>query len=39
MLYPIYPLQVTAMGLFASDSLQLEDLAVACTEEGRFARR
>ena len=36
MLYPIHPLQVTAMGLFASDSLQLEDLAIACTEEGRF---
>ena len=24
-LYPIHPLQVTAMGMFASDSLQLED--------------
>jgi kynurenine formamidase len=34
-LYPIHPLQITAMGMFASDSLQLEDLAVACQEEGR----
>ena len=36
MLYPIHPLQVTAMGMFAADSLQLEDLAVACAEEERF---
>ncbi|HUZ27527.1 MAG TPA: cyclase family protein [Streptosporangiaceae bacterium] len=36
MLYPIHPLQITAMGMFASDSLQLEDLARACAEEGRF---
>jgi len=35
-LYPIHPLQVTAMGMFVSDSLQLEDLAQACAEEGRF---
>jgi kynurenine formamidase len=35
MLYPIHPLQITAMGMFASDSLQLEDLARACQEEGR----
>ena len=35
-LYPIHPLQVTAMGMFAADSLQLEDLAAACAEEGRF---
>ena len=34
-LYPIHPLQITAMGMFASDSLQLEDLARACAEEGR----
>ena len=34
-LYPIHPLQITAMGMFASDSLQLEDLAQACAEEGR----
>jgi kynurenine formamidase len=24
------------MGMFVSDSLQLEDLAQACAEEGRF---
>jgi kynurenine formamidase len=36
MLYPIHPLQVTAMGMFVSDSLQLEDLAQACAAEGRF---
>ena len=35
-LYPIHPLQVTAMGMLAADSLQLEDLARACEEEGRF---
>ncbi len=34
--YPIHPLQVTAMGMFASDSLQLEDVAAACAEEGRL---
>ena len=36
MLYPIHPLQVTAMGMFVADSLQLEDLSQACAEEGRF---
>ena len=36
MLYPIHPLQIAAMGLFASDSLQLEELAQASREEGRF---
>jgi hypothetical protein len=36
MRYPIHPLQVAAMGLFAADSLQLEDLAAACAAEGRF---
>ena len=36
MLYPIHPLQVTAMGMFAADSLQLEDVAAACAEEERF---
>jgi hypothetical protein len=36
MLYPIHPLQITAMGMFASDSLQLEDVAAACAAEGRF---
>src|SRR5271157_4340920 len=35
-LYPIHPLQVTAMGMFAADSLQIEDLAAACEQEGRF---
>jgi len=34
--YPIHPLQITAMGMLASDSLQFEDLARACEEEGRF---
>ena len=37
MLYPIHPLQVTAMGMFASDSLQLEDLA-ARVRRGRAVR-
>jgi kynurenine formamidase len=36
MIYPIHPLQVAAMGMFVSDSLQLEDVAQACAEEGRF---
>jgi kynurenine formamidase len=34
--YPIHPLQITAMGMLASDSLQLEDLAQACVEENRW---
>jgi kynurenine formamidase len=34
--YPIHPLQLTAMGMLIADSLQLEELAVACKEEGRF---
>jgi kynurenine formamidase len=34
--YPIHPLQMTAMGMCIADSLQLEDLAVACREEGRW---
>ena len=34
--YPIHPLQITAMGMLTADSLQLEDLARACEEEGRF---
>jgi kynurenine formamidase len=34
--YPIHPLQVTAMGMLAADSLQLEDVAQACAAEGRF---
>jgi kynurenine formamidase len=35
-LYPIHALQVAAMGMLAADSLQLEDLARACEDEGRF---
>jgi len=34
--YPIHVLQLTAMGMLISDSLQLEDLARACEEEGRW---
>ncbi len=34
--YPIHPLQIVSMGMLASDSLQLEDLAHACEEEQRF---
>ncbi len=34
--YPIHPLQVVAMGMFVADSLQFEDLAAACNEEGRY---
>jgi kynurenine formamidase len=36
MTYPIHPLQITAMGMCTSDSLQFEELAKACEEEGRF---
>ena len=36
MLYPIHPLQIVAMGMLASDSLQFEDLAQACETEGRW---
>jgi kynurenine formamidase len=36
MAYPIHPLQIVAMGMLTADSLQLEDLARACEEEGRF---
>jgi kynurenine formamidase len=36
MLYPIHPLQIAAMGMLASDSLQFEDLATACEAEGRW---
>ena len=36
MLDPIHPLQITAMGMLAADSLQLEDVADACRDEGRF---
>jgi kynurenine formamidase len=34
--YPIHPLQVAAMGMCVADSLQLEELAQACAEEGRW---
>ena len=34
--YPIHPLQVVAMGMLVSDSLQFEDLAAACEQENRF---
>ncbi len=34
--YPIHPLQITAMGMLASDSLNLEDLAEACEAEQRW---
>jgi kynurenine formamidase len=34
--YPIHPLQVVAMGMLVADSLQFEDLAAACEEEGRW---
>ncbi len=34
--YPIHPLQITAMGMLACDSLDLEDLADACAAEQRY---
>ncbi len=34
--YPIHPLQITAMGMVCADSLQLEELAGVCEEEGRL---
>lgn len=34
--YPIHPLQVVAMGMLVSDSLQFEDLVDACEAEGRY---
>ena len=34
--YPIHPLQVVAMGMLVSDSLQFEELVLACEEEGRY---
>jgi kynurenine formamidase len=34
--YPIHALQLTAMGMCISDSLQLEELGQACREEGRW---
>ena len=35
-LYPIHALQVAAMGMAVSDSLNLEDIAAACAEEQRW---
>jgi kynurenine formamidase len=34
--YPIHPLQITAMGMLCADSLDLQDLARVCEEEGRW---
>lgn len=34
--YPIHPLQVVSMGMLVSDSLQFEELASVCEQEGRF---
>jgi kynurenine formamidase len=34
--YPIHPLQVAAMGMLVSDSLQFEELVQACEEEDRY---
>jgi len=34
--YPIHPLQITAMGMMCSDSLQLEELAQVCEAERRW---
>lgn len=34
--YPIHALQVVAMGMLVSDSLQFEDLVAACEEESRY---
>lgn len=34
--YPVHPLQITAMGMLAADSLNLEDLAAACAQEQRW---
>jgi kynurenine formamidase len=36
MLYPIHPLQIVAMGMQVSDSLNLEEIADACEQEGRW---
>jgi kynurenine formamidase len=36
-MYPIHALGMNAMGLHFMDSLQFEDLAVACVEEDRWA--
>ena len=34
--YPIHPLQVVAMGMLVSDSLQFEELIAVCREEQRY---
>jgi len=34
--HPVHALQISAMGLACGDSLQLEELAKACEEEGRW---
>jgi kynurenine formamidase len=34
-LYPIHPLQIVAMGMMVSDSLNLEEVADQCAAEGR----
>lgn len=34
--YPIHPLQIVAMGMLAADSLDLEELALACQQEQRW---
>ncbi len=35
-LYPIHPLQIVAMGMAESDSLNLEEIAEACEQEKRW---
>lgn len=35
-LYPIHPLQIVAMGMTVSDSLNLEEIAIACEQEHRW---
>lgn len=35
-LYPIHPLQIVAMGMAVSDSLNLEEIATACDQEERW---
>ena len=36
MLYPLHPLQIVAMGMICTDSLNLEELAQVCEEENRW---
>ena len=36
LLYPIHPLQIAAMGMACTDSLQFEELVKVCEEEGRY---